>query len=267
MTWAAYGPPRAAYGPQNPSDDGLYWHSASENDISVICIAAGQIAFDPASEWRPQQDSNLRSRLRSPRLFKSWTCTDLPVWTFSGRDRGPSPNRSSPLEPFAARQLKSVGQSRERPAHVRRPQQDSNLCSSLRREPEFGSLSCTNSYKQATLACCRSGGTPSTVAAPSSCLAYGAGKAGDEQRREYPRQQPQHPAESVARSQFSRARLAPTGRFKSSPTLSCWTIVQDRPGVAELLVCASAPCEPSRTASRHESATTAARYHSARHGW
>jgi hypothetical protein len=52
MTWAAYGPPRAVYGPQNPSDDGLHWHPASENDIGVICIAGGQMAFDPAPKWR-----------------------------------------------------------------------------------------------------------------------------------------------------------------------------------------------------------------------
>ena len=68
MTWAAYGPPRAAYGPQNPSDDGLYWHSASENDINVIRITAGQMRFDTAQDKRPQQDSNLRSRLRRPLL-------------------------------------------------------------------------------------------------------------------------------------------------------------------------------------------------------
>jgi hypothetical protein len=57
MTWGAYEA-------QNPSEASIWQHPVSENDISVICIPAGQIAFDPASEWRPQQDSNLRSRLR-----------------------------------------------------------------------------------------------------------------------------------------------------------------------------------------------------------
>jgi CheY-like chemotaxis protein len=61
MTWAAYGP-------QKPSDSGIRWHAASENDIRVICIPAGHNASGPATERRPQQDSNLRSRLRRPLL-------------------------------------------------------------------------------------------------------------------------------------------------------------------------------------------------------
>ena len=73
MIWAAYGPPWAAYGPQNPSHDDTRRHDVSENDIGVIRVTAGQMAFGPASEWRPQQwrpqqDSNLRSRLRRPLL-------------------------------------------------------------------------------------------------------------------------------------------------------------------------------------------------------
>ena len=61
MSWAAYGP-------QKPSSDGLRWHHASENDIGVICVPAGHNTSGPASEKRPQQDSNLRSRLRRPLL-------------------------------------------------------------------------------------------------------------------------------------------------------------------------------------------------------
>ena len=68
MIWAAYGPRWAAYGPQNPSQAVIRQHSVSENDTDVICITAGQMAFDAASGWRPQQDSNLRSRLRRPLL-------------------------------------------------------------------------------------------------------------------------------------------------------------------------------------------------------
>ena len=56
------------YWGRSPSPDGIRQHSVSENDISVIRITAGQMAFDPATEWRPQQDSNLRSRLRRPLL-------------------------------------------------------------------------------------------------------------------------------------------------------------------------------------------------------
>ena len=68
MTWAAYGPPRAAYGPQKPSQTVTRQHSVSENDISVICITAGQGPSGAAQDKRPQQDSNLRSRLRRPLL-------------------------------------------------------------------------------------------------------------------------------------------------------------------------------------------------------
>jgi hypothetical protein len=68
MTRGAHGVSWGAYGAQNPSPASIRQHSASENDIDVICIPAGQIAFDPAPEWRPQQDSNLRSRLRRPLL-------------------------------------------------------------------------------------------------------------------------------------------------------------------------------------------------------
>ena len=61
MSWGAYGA-------QNPSQASIRQHPVSENDTNVICITAGQTAFEPASKWRPQQDSNLRSRLRRPLL-------------------------------------------------------------------------------------------------------------------------------------------------------------------------------------------------------
>ena len=68
MTWAAYGPPWAAYGPQNPSDDGIRWHDLSEDVKKPARVLAGQRPIDAASDVRPQQDSNLRSRLRRPLL-------------------------------------------------------------------------------------------------------------------------------------------------------------------------------------------------------
>src|SRR5215467_8593704 len=74
-------------------------------------------------------------------------------------------------------------------------------------------------------------------------------------------------AESLVRSQLAQATLVPTGRLRSSPTLTCCTTVHDRPEVAVLLVCASAPCAPSTTASTQETNTTPARNHSARHDW
>jgi hypothetical protein len=53
---------------RNPSRDDIRWHGASENDISVIYIPAGQDTISADSTMRPQQDSNLRSRLRRPLL-------------------------------------------------------------------------------------------------------------------------------------------------------------------------------------------------------
>jgi hypothetical protein len=68
MTWAAYGPPWAAYGPQNPSDDGFRWHDVSEDVKKPADVLAGQRPISAAHNRRPQQDSNLRSRLRRPLL-------------------------------------------------------------------------------------------------------------------------------------------------------------------------------------------------------
>jgi hypothetical protein len=68
MTWAAYGPPWAAYGPQNPSDDGICWHDLSGNVNQPARVPAGQSPVNAGHGKRPQQDSNLRSRLRRPLL-------------------------------------------------------------------------------------------------------------------------------------------------------------------------------------------------------
>src|SRR5262249_6208835 len=74
-------------------------------------------------------------------------------------------------------------------------------------------------------------------------------------------------AECMVTSQPARPKLVPTGRLRSSPTLSCWITVHDRPGVVVLLVCASAPCEPSNHASTQDTATTPPRNSSAFQGW
>ena len=59
---------RSAQGAQKLSNGDDRGRTVSENDTIVICITAGQTAFDAASGWSPQQDSNLRSRLRRPLL-------------------------------------------------------------------------------------------------------------------------------------------------------------------------------------------------------
>ena len=77
MSWAAYGP-------QKPSSDGLRSHHASENDIGVICVPAGHNTSGPASEKRPQQDSNLRSRLRRALLGRLVTWESGPAARVQG---------------------------------------------------------------------------------------------------------------------------------------------------------------------------------------
>ena len=61
MTWGAYGA-------QNPSEGGIWRHEVSEVVNRPISETAGQGQERPAHDKRPQQDSNLRSRLRRPLL-------------------------------------------------------------------------------------------------------------------------------------------------------------------------------------------------------
>ena len=61
MTWGAYGA-------QNPSSAGIRQHLVSEAVNQPSSVPAGQGQESPANNERPQQDSNLRSRLRRPLL-------------------------------------------------------------------------------------------------------------------------------------------------------------------------------------------------------
>ena len=61
MTWAAYGP-------QRPSQDNIRWRAVTKRDNGHFCETAGQRPFGAGQKGRPQQDSNLRSRLRRPLL-------------------------------------------------------------------------------------------------------------------------------------------------------------------------------------------------------
>jgi hypothetical protein len=61
MTWGAYGP-------RNPSEHGIRQQPVSEAVNQAVSETAGQGRESAAIGWRPQQDSNLRSRLRRPLL-------------------------------------------------------------------------------------------------------------------------------------------------------------------------------------------------------
>ena len=82
MTWAADGPPWAAYGPRNPSEGGISQHPVSETVNRAVGETAGQRPFGAEQKGRPQQDSNLRSRLRRRRTA-SFEFALLPAWTRS----------------------------------------------------------------------------------------------------------------------------------------------------------------------------------------
>jgi hypothetical protein len=69
MTWAASGPRWAAYRPQKPSSDGISWRDVSEAVNQPVSVPAGQSDVGADSTMRPQQDSNLRTRLRRPMLY------------------------------------------------------------------------------------------------------------------------------------------------------------------------------------------------------
>jgi hypothetical protein len=61
MTWGAYGA-------QHPSEDSVRWRDLSEAVNRPNRINAGPGTLDSGNDGRPQQDSNLRSRLRRPLL-------------------------------------------------------------------------------------------------------------------------------------------------------------------------------------------------------
>jgi hypothetical protein len=62
MTWGAYGG-------RKPSQDGIRWHDVSEAVNRPFRGPAGHGGVDGARWMRPQQDSNLRTRLRRPMLY------------------------------------------------------------------------------------------------------------------------------------------------------------------------------------------------------
>ena len=59
---------RGAPGGRKLSHRGDRWRAVSEDVNRTISGTAGQGTFGPGQDKRPQQDSNLRSRLRRPLL-------------------------------------------------------------------------------------------------------------------------------------------------------------------------------------------------------
>ena len=58
-----------AYGARNPSERGVRCRPLSESVIGPENEMPAQKTFLAGSDKRPQQDSNLRSRLRRPMLY------------------------------------------------------------------------------------------------------------------------------------------------------------------------------------------------------
>ena len=66
------------HGARNPAQGGIGWHCAAAAGTITVRVIAGERPIGPGNEKRPQQDSNLRSRLRRAHAPKALTCTDLP---------------------------------------------------------------------------------------------------------------------------------------------------------------------------------------------
>ena len=78
------------YWGQSPSHGGICWHPVTERDNGHSSVPAGQTRKTPGNNERPQQDSNLRSRLRRRRItsfeFVHPACLDSITYFLSGRD-------------------------------------------------------------------------------------------------------------------------------------------------------------------------------------
>ncbi len=53
---------------QNSASGDIGWHYVAPADTITSRVVAGERPISPGNEERPQQDSNLRSRLRRPLL-------------------------------------------------------------------------------------------------------------------------------------------------------------------------------------------------------
>ena len=69
----------SAQGARKLSHSGDRRRAVSENDINVIRVTAGQTTFGAGNDGRPQQDSNLRSRLRRALFGRLATWESVPA--------------------------------------------------------------------------------------------------------------------------------------------------------------------------------------------
>ena len=56
------------HGARNTASGGVGWHHVSSAGTIAVRVVAGERPIGPGKKKRPQQDSNLRSRLRRPLL-------------------------------------------------------------------------------------------------------------------------------------------------------------------------------------------------------
>ena len=62
------GDPWGTHGARNTAPGGVGWQCMAPADTTTIHVIAGEGQIPPSHGERPQQDSNLRSRLRRPLL-------------------------------------------------------------------------------------------------------------------------------------------------------------------------------------------------------
>ena len=108
MTWGAHGA-------QHPSPDNIRWRPVTKRDNGHLGITAVQGGERAGIRWRPQQDSNLRSRLRRPLLspLSYGGCA-----TPKGTSRKPRANTSWPAVSGAAPPSRHVAAIGEAPAET-----------------------------------------------------------------------------------------------------------------------------------------------------
>jgi len=73
---------------RNTALGGIRWLRAAPPDTTTIRVTAGERPFGPGNGWRPQQDSNLRSRLRRALLGGLVTWGSGPAARVRGCTRG-----------------------------------------------------------------------------------------------------------------------------------------------------------------------------------
>ena len=87
--------------PAGQAQGGIGWHCVAPADTITFRVVASERPINPGNEKRPQQDSNLRSRLRRALIVTPVTCENDPAARAMGCEGGAAGGRGGPLRPEA----------------------------------------------------------------------------------------------------------------------------------------------------------------------